>query len=128
LPDPDFDLVYYERIAPGFTDRINFDWTILQVGTGPSGACLAGDWFDALVWGDDDITNNGHLGGLIFPEVDNATVFLVDLFGTLPYQTGIAIDLDALGLSGIYPCLQVFSPINWPDNDAAEVDALQILP
>lgn len=128
LPDPDYDIVYYERELPfPLFNYIALDWVTLQVGTGPSGSCGGGEWFTAMNWGDGDPNNNGHLGGS-YPETDNQQIPFAALYGTPPLQTGIAIDLDALGLSDIYPCILIYSPINWPDNDGSETDAIQILP
>jgi hypothetical protein len=121
-PDGNYDLVYYERI--NFDSQIAFDHVILQIGSGPSGACDSGSWFTVLYWGDSDPTNNGHLGDMFGPtEVDNQAIMTDDLYN----GTGIAIDADALGLSGIYPCLKIISPTSG-DGDASEVDAIEILP
>jgi hypothetical protein len=127
-PDPEYDVVYYEReLPPVPSGNIAFDWVTFQVGTGPSGACVSSPYSSALVWGDGNPSNNGHLGSS-YPEGDNQVIPFSALYGSPPFQTGIAIDLDALGLSDVYPCLRIISPINWPDNDGSEVDAIQILP
>lgn len=124
--DPDYDVVYYERENTGNPGYIAFDWVTMQVGPGPSGSCNTSSWYTALDWGDGNPANNGHLGAG-YPENDNQAIPLGVLYGTLPYKTGIAIDLDALVPADVYPCIRIISPINWPNNDGAEVDAIEIL-
>jgi hypothetical protein len=127
LPDPEYDLVYYERQMPP-ADVIYFDWVQMDI----SQACNGGPWYTALNWGDGLSYNNGHLGSS-YPENDNEIIPFSALWGAMyyPYQTGIAIDLDdpALGIpSDTYSCIRIYSPVNWPNNDGSEVDALEILP
>ena len=127
-PDSDYDLVFYERLMT--TTEIMFDHVVVEVSKSASGACATGGgrWDTVLYWGDSDPNNNGHLGSMFGPvEYNNQAVPITDLYGTPPLQTGIAIDLDALGLSDVYNCVRITTPINWPDNDPAEVDALQVL-
>ena len=127
-PDLDYDLVYYERIMNA-TD-IMLDYVIVEVSKSASSACATGGgvWDTVLYWGDSDPSNNGHLGNMFGPiEYNNQSVPTVDLYGIPPLQTGIAIDLDVLGLSDVYHCVRITTPINWPDNDPAEVDAIQVL-
>lgn len=118
-PDDAFDLVYYEREIS--STQIMMDNVIVEI----SENCSSTAWHTVLNWGDGDSSNNGHLGSL-YAEVDNEYILKSDLYGST-FQTGIAIDLDALGLNGVYSCLRIISPINWPDNDPAEIDAIQIL-
>jgi hypothetical protein len=131
VPDSAYDLVYYERNwAPPPDYTVMMDWVSVYISQGPSGSCNSSPWYTAFNWGDWVMSNNGHLGSS-FPENDNELIPDSFLWGILPYQTGVAIDLDdgALGIpTGIYPCLRIISPINWPNNDPAEVDALEILP
>jgi hypothetical protein len=130
VPDLAYDLVFYERrLPPPDSQVIELDWVSVEIGPGPSGACDTSAWYTSFNWGDGVVINNGHLGNL-YPEIDNQTIPLSALWGTLPLQTGIAIDLDsaALGIPpGIYPCIRIISPFNFPDNDPSEVDALEIL-
>ena len=131
IPDPAYDVVYYERQRPPPPpDTIAFDFVQMQISQGVAGSCIGGTWYTALYWGDGDSTNNGMLGSG-YPEIDNQLIPFSSLYGILPYQTGIAIDLDdaPLGIpSGLYTCVLIISPINWPDNDGSEIDALEILP
>ena len=125
-PDPNNDLVFYERETPSDPGNIAFDWVSVQIGDGPSGDCASGNWTTVLNWGDGDPTNNGHLGGS-YPENDNQLVPFGDLIGPPGLQTGIGIDLDSFIPNGTYSCIRINSPFNWPDNDGSEVDALEIL-
>jgi hypothetical protein len=127
VSDPDYDVRHYEKTYNDDPTLISFDWVTLQVGTGPSGSCGSGTWYTAMVWGDGNAANNGHLGAS-YPENDNELIPLSALHGGA-LQTGISVDLDALGIPNQqYPCVRIISPVNWPNNDAAEVDAIEILP
>jgi hypothetical protein len=129
--DADYDMIFYERKVPAQNSSyIELDWISLEIGSGPSGSCVASTWYTVFNWGDYDVTNNGHLGST-FPEVDNQAIPLSFLYGSGNLQTGIAIDLNssALGIpAGTYPCIRIISPFNDPSNDSAEVDAVQLLP
>ena len=131
VPDSSYDMVFYERrLPPPDSVVIELDWVSIEIGTGPTGACATGDWYFGFNWGDMIVTNNGHLGNL-YPEIDNQQIPTDILWGNPPLQTGIAIDLDnsSLGIpSGLYPCIRIISPFNYPDNDPSEIDALEILP
>jgi hypothetical protein len=119
--DAAYDLVFYERVFSG--SDVAFDHVILQVGTGPSGSCSSSTWYTVFYWGDSDPANNGHIGSMFGPtEIDNQSMSTSVLYN----QTGVAIDADALGVSGTFPCLRIISPLSG-DGDAAEVDAIEIL-
>jgi hypothetical protein len=122
-PDGAYDLVFYEyEPSAGI---IMFDHVVLQVGTGPSGSCGSSTWTTVLYWGDADASNNGQIGNLYPGEADNQSIPFSNLYlGATP---GIAIDIDALGASGIYPCLRIYSPVSG-DGDSAQVDSIEILP
>jgi hypothetical protein len=104
--DADYDMIFYERKVPAQNSSyIELDWISLEIGSGPSGSCVASTWYTVFNWGDYDVTNNGHLGST-FPEVDNQAIPLSFLYGSGNLQTGIAIDLNssALGIpAGTYP-------------------------
>ncbi len=122
-PDGAYDLVFYEYVPSA--GIIMLDHVVLEVGTGPSGSCGSSTWTTVLNWGDGVLTNNGQLGSLYPGEADNQSIPFSNLYlGTTP---GIAIDIDALGASGIYPCLRIYSPLSG-DGDSAQVDSIEILP
>jgi len=125
VSDPEPDLVYYERFNPSDPSTIALDTVIVEVGSGPSGSCGSSDWSTAFNWGDGNAANNGHLGGS-YPELDNQVIPMSILYGSGALQVGIGIDLNSLGLSGVYSCVRITSPINWPDNDGSEVDSIEI--
>ena len=101
------------------------DHVVLEVGTCPSGSCGSSTWTTVFYWGDADTNNNGMLGSTFPGEVDNQSIPFSNLYlGTTP---GIAINIDALGASGIYPCLRIYSPVSG-SGDAAQVDSIEILP
>ena len=99
---------------------------IVEVGTGPSGSCASSTWSMVFNWGDGISSNNGSLGST-HPENDNENIPFADLYGT-PLQTGIAIDLNAVGItSGTYPCLRLSAPLGGA-NDPAQTDSIEVLP
>jgi hypothetical protein len=113
-----------ESAVPNF---IYIDWVVTEVGTGPSGSCASSTWYTVLNWGDGNASNNGIIGGA-YPENDNQPIPFSALY--LGSTTGIAIDLNdpALGVpGGTYPCVRVSAPLGG-DNDAGEVDSIQVLP
>jgi hypothetical protein len=124
---PGYDLRFYEReMAPIPSGQIAMDAVIVAIGDGPTGACHTSNWTNVFVWGDGSSANNGHLGSS-YPDNDNQSIWTSDLLGPPGFQTGISIDINAFGLSGLYTCIRITSPINWPNNDPSEVDAIEIL-
>jgi hypothetical protein len=58
-------------------------------------------------------------------EDDNEPILAGDLLN----NSGITVDVDPFGFpSGGYRYIRIWSPINWPNNDGAEVDAIEIVP
>jgi hypothetical protein len=59
-------------------------------------------------------------------EIDNEDIPA----GMLYNNTGISIDVDTFGPvpPGGYRYIRIWSPINWPNNDGAEVDSIEIFP
>jgi hypothetical protein len=57
-------------------------------------------------------------------EADNCHILNTDLYN----GTGIAIDIDGLGLSGSYPWIRITAPAGDSGNDGCDIDAIQILP
>jgi uncharacterized repeat protein (TIGR01451 family) len=120
-PPPDtWDLVYYEYDAGGF---ILLDWIILEIGETQTGPI----WYQVFNWGGGGPDTNSNVGGFI--EDDNASIPLASLYGS-PLQTGIAIDVDALGIpAGNYQFVRITSPDDsGAGNDGAQVDSLEVLP
>jgi hypothetical protein len=123
LPHAGDDLIYYERESPpGF---ISLDQVLIEVCA--DAACLTA--FPVFNWGDGAADLNTHLGLLGYgaPEADNQIIPLADLRGTPPYQTGIAIDVDAVAPADVYPWIRITSPLGGA-NDPTEVDAVEVLP
>jgi hypothetical protein len=50
------------------------------------------------------------------------------LYGTAPYTTGIAIDIDGVAPAGTYQYVRIYSPPGGPDGYGPEVDAIEVLP
>jgi hypothetical protein len=131
-PDPAFDFVYYERgqtNPPASTTFIYMDWVVVQVGPGPGGP-----WYTVLYWGDgtDDTNSNVDAGALGLSENDNEVISTTLLYGTAPYTTGIAIDVDNPVIGpppppGIYGYVRFYVPPGG-NNDVSEVDAIEVLP
>jgi hypothetical protein len=124
-----YDLVYYETQGnplPSPPEQIFMDWVTIEVGPGPNGP-----WQQVFYWGDSNPDLNTTLGqaGYVPPENDNILIPMTipPLYGTVPYTTGIAIDLDSLGLTGTYQYVRIYSPLGGGD-DGPEIDAIEVLP
>jgi len=119
------DMVYYEMTAAG---GIYMDCVIVEISenyTGPWFVVL--DWCDTVVAG---VNANTSLGGLLggpvyLPETDNLYINPGDLYGAPP--TGVMIDIDSLGLTGIYRYVRLSAPSAGADA-GADVDAIGLYP
>jgi hypothetical protein len=136
--DIDLDLVGQPRItshpAPGAYDFVDYEQDSAACG----GICLdwvqidvCGDpctsWVTVFNWGDGLPDGNTNVAAYAAGgEVDNEAIPAGDLHN----NSGITIDVDAIGPvpPGSYRYIRIWSPINWPDNDGAEVDAIEIVP
>lgn len=122
--EPSYDLVYYERENP--VGSISLDWVIVEIGN-----CSTGSWHTVFNWYDNVLDGNTNIAvaGYGVGEQDNKIIPLSALYGSTPYKTGIEIDVDAVRPSPgvVYNCVRISSPLGG-DNDAAEVDAVQVLP
>jgi hypothetical protein len=123
MPHAGYDLVYYERENP--VGAISLDWVIVEIGN-----CSSGSWYPVFNWYDNVLDSNTNIAaaGYGIGEQDNKVIPVGVLYGSSPYQTGIAIDVDAVAPPpGLYNCVRISSPFGG-DNDAAEVDAVEVLP
>lgn len=77
------------------------------------------NWYTVLYWGNASNDFNTNLTGLS-PESDNYRVAATSLYN----NSGIAIDIDALGLTGSYPFIKFTDP---GTGDGADIDAIQLL-
>jgi len=115
--DPGYDFVYYERAAaPG----IRMDQVILRVSS-DNGVT----WTTVFNWGDNIRDQNSNLDFValgLASEADNASINSADLVN----GTGVGIDIDTLGLSGNYGCLQIEAGST--GGDGIDVDAIEIYP
>jgi len=96
-----WDIIYYEQAVGS---GIDMDQIILEVGDGTT-------WYTILYWGDgvpDVATNiNTAVLGTCAGEPDNCPINSIFLFN----GTGVAIDLDSLGIpAGSYPFLRITLP------------------
>lgn len=119
------DMVYYEMAAGGgiYMDCITVE--ISENFGGPWFVVL--DWCDAVVAGVDVNTSlGGLLGGPVYlPETDNMYIDPADLYGFPP--TGVMIDIDSLGLTGVYRYVRLSVPPTGADA-GAEIDAIGLYP
>jgi hypothetical protein len=121
--DSNYDFVYYENSYYVGPYAIHLDWVRIDL----CGEPCNNSWVTAFNWGDgtpDANTNvaaNGADG-----EDDNEVI----LGSGLLNNYGITIDVDALGPMppGGYRYMRFWSPINWPHNDGAQIDAIVIVP
>ena len=101
------------------------DWVVVEVC--PDAACATS--YQVFYWGNASADLNTNIGAIYGPpEIDNQSIPNADLYGTSPFQTGIAIDLDSVsGIpDGTYPYVRLYSPLGG-GNDAAQVDALEVI-
>jgi uncharacterized repeat protein (TIGR01451 family) len=49
------------------------------------------------------------------------------MYGTAPYITGVAVDIDAMGLTGSYQYVQFANGDSCPSIEQLEIDAVEIL-
>jgi hypothetical protein len=125
LPHAGYDVIYYERENPAGSNQIMMDWVIVEIATSSSGP-----WYPIFNWYDNVIDSNTNVGQSIYGagELDNEAIPDSVLYGSLPYKTGIAIDVDMVAPPpGVYSWVRISSPLGG-DNDPAEVDAVEVLP
>jgi hypothetical protein len=98
------------------------DWVIVEVCDDPGCATS----YTVFNWGDGLIDGNTNIGVLGYSpgEPDNQVIPESDLYGVLPLQTGITIDVDAAAPAGTYSYVRLTSPVGGA-SDGAEVDALE---
>ncbi len=119
--DGNYDLVYYERPAPGGTG-IFLDWVIVEIGDGTN-------WYTVFYWGDNiaDTNSNMDFNRLPNPQVpeegDQRDIPTASLYN----GTGIAIDIDAIVPAGMYSYIRFTAPPGDSDNQM-EIDAIEVLP
>jgi hypothetical protein len=118
---PGYDFVDYEQYSAA-CGGICLDWVQIDI---CDAACS--NWVTVFNWGDGLPDNNTNVASYAAGgEDDNEPILASDLLN----NSGITIDVDALGPvppSG-YRYIRFWSPINWPNNDGAEVDSIEIVP
>ncbi len=122
-----YDFVYYERFTfavPG----IYMDSVVVEV-------CADAPCFVSHIvfdWGDGFVDNNTNIGAAGYSSGragQRAHPRNGDLYGTPPYQVGIAIDVDAVAPAGTYGYVRLSAPAaGGTVTDGAEVDAIELLP
>jgi hypothetical protein len=119
--DGGYDLVYYERPAPG-GGGIFLDWVIVEIGDGTN-------WYTVFYWGNNVADTNSNMDFNILsnpqtpPEPDQRTILASEAYNS----TGIAIDIDAIVPPGAYSYIRFTAPTGDSDNQM-EIDAIQVLP
>lgn len=119
------DMVYYEMAAAG---GIYMDCITVEISENYGGPWfVVFDWCDSVIVGVDANTSlGGLLGGPVYsPETDNLYINPGDLYGAPP--TGVMIDIDSLGLTGIYRYARLSVPLTGADA-GAEIDAIGLYP
>ena len=119
--DGNFDLVYYERPAPGGTG-IFLDWVIVEIGDG-------NNWYPIFNWGNNiaDTNSNMDFNSLPNPQVPQETDQRDIPTSALYNSTGIAIDVDVIAPPGTYSYIRFTAPMGDADNQM-EIDAVEVLP
>ncbi len=119
------DMVYYEMAAAG---GIYMDCVTIEISENVGGPWFVVlDWCNSVVAGVDANTSlGGLLGGPVYlPEIDNLYINPGDLYGAPP--TGVMIDIDSLGLTGIYRYVRLSAPLAGADA-GADVDSIGLYP
>jgi hypothetical protein len=114
-----YDFVDYEQAA---CSGICLDWVQIDVCGDP---CTS--WVTVFNWGDDIPDTNTNVAAFSAGgELDNEDIPAAALLN----GSGVTIDVDPLGPvpSGGYRYIRIWSPINWPNNDGAEVDSIDVVP
>jgi hypothetical protein len=120
-----YDFVDYEQ-ASGACGDICLDWVQIDV---CDASCSS--WVTVFNWGDGVPDSNTNVAGFgADGEDDNEPIPAGSLRCANGYCTGIEIDVDAFGPvpPGGYRYIRIWSPINWPNNDGAEVDSIEVVP
>jgi hypothetical protein len=101
------------------------DWVIIFVCT--DSTCSTE--YQILNWGNGGPDSNTNVGaaGYTPAEADNEPIPAGVLWASGPFQTGVAIDIDALVPDGPYQYIRIYAPLAG-DNDPMQVDAIEILP
>jgi hypothetical protein len=119
--DGSYDLVYYERSAPGGTG-VFLDWVIIEIGDGIN-------WYTVFNWGNNIADTNSNMDFNILPnpqvpqETDQRDIPTSALYN----GTGIAIDVDAIAPPGTYSYIRFTAPAGDSDGQT-EIDAAEVLP
>ena len=119
--DGNYDLVYYERPAPGGTG-IFLDWIIVEISDGTN-------WYTVFYWGDNIADTNSNMDFNLLPnpetpeEDDQRDIPTASLYN----GTGIAIDIDGIVPAGAYSYIRFTAPPGDSDNQT-EIDAMEVLP
>jgi len=114
-----YDFVYYEQPA---CSGICLDWVQVDI---CDASCSS--WVTVFNWGDGNPDNNTNVASFAAGgEDDNEDIPAAALLN----GSGITIDVDAFGPvpGGGYRYIRIWSPYNWPNNDGAEVDSIDIVP
>lgn len=124
MDGPGWDMVYFERENPA--GSISLDFVIIELSYDGI------NWYTVFAW-------DGVPGGVIGTnidghatsppdvdgEVDNEQIPLGQLYGSPPFQTGVAIDIGPWAPAGYsYHLVRLTDPSG---GDPAEVDAVQRL-
>ena len=111
---PGYDLVYYEKIDDAM--EISLDEVQIQVAQD-----ALGPWFTVFNWGNGIVDTNTNIGAAGYGSVgepDDEIIPLTNppLYGTYPYISGIAIDLDPITGPGVFRYVRLL--------DGAQFDSL----
>lgn len=126
-----YDLAIYEYESPPNPGFVRVERVIYEVGTS-----AAGPWIVVFNWGDSVLDANTSLGaagygGSSGPGAGEPNIDLPmsdpPMFGSVPFITGIAIDVDAVAPAGTYPYVRLRA-LTCGGGNEPEVDAVQVLP
>jgi uncharacterized repeat protein (TIGR01451 family) len=126
VTQPGYDLVIYERQNSPTT--VLMDIMQISVSNSPTGPFnQIFNWGDAILDANSNIGAAGY-GGNSGPAAGEPNINIPSavFYGTNPLQSGIAIDLDALSLTGSFRYVRVYQPLHGGcgSNRTVEIDAI----
>ena len=123
-PDANYDFVYYEQPFP-----VDIQMDTIVMGISVDGL----NFYEVFNWSNDIPDYNSNIWNVavaIGAELDNQLIAAGNLYGTVPYQAGILIDVDnapSYPPAGSYRYLILEAPAGSGLDPGTDVDAIQII-
>lgn len=122
--DTNYDMVYYEIYNLACLG-VCMDQVIIGISNDSTG----GTFYTVFNWSGGGPDLNSNVGDVAGAELDNQSIPTSEFYGSFPYQTGVAIDVDnapSHPLSGTYRYIVVQAPVT-DASDGADINAIEIV-